>query len=86
MDQPPSKKLERLFREPGLPNLLKPGMVATACCNIRTALSALGYRREWKNAERYDDELKEIVEQFQAKNGHRNVDGRLARYFFRRAR
>jgi hypothetical protein len=69
------KFLERYFREPGLPNLLKPGMSGTACCNIRTALSSLGCQREWQNGEMYDAELQRVVLDFQSANGHPNVDG-----------
>ena len=66
------KSLERYFREPGLPNLLKPGMSGTACCNIRTALSSLGCQREWQNGEMYDAELERVVRDFQTANGHRD--------------
>ena len=67
--------LKSAFREPGLTDVLKPGMSGTACCNIRTALSSLGYRREWSNADCYDAELQSVVRQFQADNGNKNTDG-----------
>ncbi|SPF55478.1 hypothetical protein SBA4_7120003 [Candidatus Sulfopaludibacter sp. SbA4] len=51
------EELKGAFREPGQADVLKPGMTGTACCNIRIALSALGYQREWNNAECYDAEL-----------------------------
>jgi hypothetical protein len=70
-----TKSLERYFREPGLPNLLKPGVSGTACCNIRTALSSLGFQREWRSGDLYDAELQRVVRDFQAANGHPNVDG-----------
>ncbi|HEU4689892.1 MAG TPA: TIR domain-containing protein [Vicinamibacterales bacterium] len=75
MSEASPKSLERYFREPGLPNLLKPGMSGTACCNIRTALSSLGCQREWQNGEMYDAELQQVVRDFQVANDHPNADG-----------
>jgi hypothetical protein len=75
MPEKSTKTLERYFREPGSPNLLKPGVSGTACCNIRTALSSLGCQREWQNGELYDAELQRVVRDFQATNDHPNVDG-----------
>lgn len=69
------KSLERYFLEPGIQGVLKPGVSGTACCNIRSALSALGYQREWRNADAYDGELEAVVRRFQETNGHPNVDG-----------
>ena len=63
-----SDDLERHFHEPGLPDVLKPGMSGTACCNIRTALSSLGCRREWTKSDIYDEELQSVVLQFQTDN------------------
>jgi peptidoglycan hydrolase-like protein with peptidoglycan-binding domain len=68
-------ELERYFHEPGLPKTLKPGMSGTAFCNIRTALSSLGLRREWGNADVYDEEMQSVVRKFQTDSNHPNVDG-----------
>ncbi len=57
--------------------MLKPGVSGIACCNIRTALSALGFQREWKNTDTYDNELEDAVRRFQAAKGHPNVDGHV---------
>ena len=70
-----SKALERFFQEPGISGMLKPGVSGIACCNIRTALSALGFQREWRSADSYDSELEAIVRRFQEAKGHPNVDG-----------
>jgi hypothetical protein len=70
-----NEDLERYFHQTRRADVLKPGMSATACCNIRTALSWLGYRREWQRTDRYDKELESVVRQFQKTKGHPNADG-----------
>ena len=60
-------ELASAFQGCGVADVLKPGMSGDACCNIKIALSALGYRREWSCADRYDEELQSVVRQFQLK-------------------
>jgi peptidoglycan hydrolase-like protein with peptidoglycan-binding domain len=59
------------------PNTFGPFTYGPACANVRFALSLLGF--DLGPGDRYDDELRRAVRQFQVFNKHTNQDGVLGR-------
>lgn len=53
------------------------GYSGVVCKNLKTAFDALGYRRPWGQPYEFDEELEQVVCEFQRAKGHQNRDGRV---------